>query len=93
MPESFSGANAFCPSCGNVYFKKESWQKLCLRCYLATKGKAAPTATAPAKPEPLIPPDMLRRLIQLCHPDRHGGSECAHKTTQWLLSIREQCTH
>ena len=32
-----------------------------------------------------IPPDMRRRLIQLCHPDRHQGSEASQKATIWLL--------
>jgi hypothetical protein len=41
----------------------------------------------PAKTESL-PADMLRRLLQLCHPDRHGGSEAAHKATTWLLERR-----
>lgn len=35
-----------------------------------------------------IPPDMLKRLIQLAHPDRHGGSEAATRVTQWLLEQR-----
>jgi len=36
-----------------------------------------------------IPPDMLKRLIQLAHPDRHGGSPAANTATQWLLAQRE----
>lgn len=32
--------------------------------------------------------DRIRDLIQLCHPDRHGGSEKANETTKWLLEIR-----
>lgn len=35
-----------------------------------------------------IPPGMLRRLVQLCHPDRHGGSEAANQATAWLLTQR-----
>ena len=35
-----------------------------------------------------IPAEMWRRLVQLCHPDRHGGSEASNKATQWLNSIR-----
>ena len=35
-----------------------------------------------------IPPDMIRRLLQLAHPDKHGGSEAATKATQWLLGQR-----
>lgn len=35
-----------------------------------------------------IEPAMLKRLIQLCHPDRHGGSQAAHTATSWLLEQR-----
>jgi hypothetical protein len=31
---------------------------------------------------------MLRRLIQLCHPDKHGGSAIATEATSWLLKQR-----
>ena len=36
-----------------------------------------------------IPAQMLRRLIQLCHPDRHDGSEASRKATTFLLGLRE----
>ena len=42
-----------------------------------------------AKPAEL-PPDMLRRLVQLCHPDRHDGSEAATLATAWLLEHRRR---
>ena len=41
-----------------------------------------------AKPEG-IPPEMLRRLVRLCHPDRHGSSKAANEATAWLLEQRE----
>ena len=37
---------------------------------------------------PAIPPHVLRRLLWLCHPDRHGDSEAATSATAWLLSQR-----
>lgn len=40
------------------------------------------------KPAQIIPPDMLKTLIALCHPDRHGGKESATRATQFLLSLR-----
>ena len=40
-----------------------------------------------AKPEG-IPPEMLRRLVRLCHPDRHSQSEAANEATAWLLAQR-----
>jgi hypothetical protein len=35
-----------------------------------------------------IPADMLKTLIMLCHPDKHGGKESATRATQYLLSLR-----
>lgn len=36
-----------------------------------------------------IPPDVLKKLLHLAHPDRHGGSKIATEATQWLLKQRE----
>lgn len=38
--------------------------------------------------KPSIPVEMWRRLVQLAHPDRHGGSPAANVATQWLLQVR-----
>lgn len=35
-----------------------------------------------------IPSEMLKRLIMLCHPDRHAGSPMSNQMTQWLLEQR-----
>ena len=32
---------------------------------------------------------QLPRLIQLCHPDKHGNSAAATELTQWLLKLRK----
>lgn len=37
-----------------------------------------------------IPEDKLKRLIMLCHPDRHSGSDAAKEMTQWLLKQRRK---
>lgn len=37
------------------------------------------------KAQPTVPQEMRRRLVQLCHPDRHEGSEASRIATQWLL--------
>lgn len=31
-----------------------------------------------------MPLEVWRRLVQLCHPDKHGGSAAANNATQWL---------
>jgi hypothetical protein len=46
--------------------------------------------TKPHNPSFDIEPEMIRRLLQLCHPDKHNGSESSIKATQWLLSKRNR---
>lgn len=41
-----------------------------------------------AAPRPTFTADMLARLIRLCHPDRHHGSEASNAATAWLLGQR-----
>lgn len=42
-----------------------------------------------AQPEP-IPPDLLKAMLLICHPDRHGNSPAANKATAWLLKQRQR---
>ncbi len=39
-------------------------------------------------PLPTPHKEMWRRLVQLCHPDRHDGSAAAVEATRWLLECR-----
>jgi len=84
----FKPHRATCPSCGGAYLQDQPWKRVCLRCYLRTKAKAAPTARATAPAAEPIPADMLRRLVQLCHPDKHQGSEAATIATRYLLALK-----
>ena len=34
-----------------------------------------------------IPQPMIRRLLQLVHPDKHSGSDAANEVTQWLIGL------
>ena len=52
---------------------------------MAERAKAPP----PRYSSSPIPQEMLRRLIQLAHPDKHSGSEAATKATRWLLEQRQ----
>jgi hypothetical protein len=40
--------------------------------------------------EPDIDAAMVRRLILLCHPDRHDNSTEANEVTGWLLDVRRE---
>jgi hypothetical protein len=36
-----------------------------------------------------IPIDIMKRLILLCHPDKHGNSQASTTVTTWLLNKRK----
>lgn len=40
------------------------------------------------KSQATIEPEMLKRIIMLCHPDKHNNSEASIKATQHLLDMR-----
>ena len=40
--------------------------------------------------ERTIPLEQWRRLVQLCHPDRHSNSEAANQATRWLMEVRPE---
>ena len=76
-----------------------AYKTLCRDCFVAAKRRQEQelreeverlrSAVGRQRPAASIDPDMLRRLPQLCHPDRHGGSALATGVTAWLLSQRE----
>ena len=85
-----------CPSCKTRTFTQDApWKLLCVSCYLA----ANPSKRRTTEPVPVVhagagtEPGMLRRLIQLCHPDRHGNSEAATTATRYLLALRKGVAH
>jgi hypothetical protein len=42
----------------------------------------------PASAEAVIAPQMLARLVRLCHPDKHDNSLASNEATAWLLGQR-----
>ena len=89
MTDTFTPGAAICPSCGAAYLQDEPWKRVCLKCYLKAKGKTyTPPPVRYAVMAAPIEPGMLRRLIQLCHPDRHGNSEASNTATLYLLALK-----
>lgn len=95
---------ATCPDCGERFDKGAPWMKTCTPCWKVAKRaehvelldlreevRELRDAFAEVRAADL-PPDMLARLIRLCHPDKHNGSEAATVATQWLLARREART-
>lgn len=64
----------------------------CLRLQNLVAELRAQLATRPVLDVDLMSElrEMLPRLRQLCHPDRHDGSMAATKASQWLNAIRER---
>lgn len=62
----------------------------CLRLKSQVDELRAQLAARPAFDSALLDElrDMLPRLRQLCHPDRHSGSVAATKASQWLNDLR-----
>ena len=88
MTEFHSGATVTCPTCKTrTFIQDQPWKLVCVTCYLDKKGKTAPAARYAVTAAP-IEQSMLRRLIQLCHPDKHGGSEAANTATRYLLALK-----
>lgn len=73
----------------NGYPRKGEWLRLSVPQWLYDKanGNEPAPATTSNMGAP-IPPDMLKRLIHLCHPDKHGNSQASLLATQWLLEQR-----
>jgi hypothetical protein len=40
--------------------------------------------------EVAIPSAMFKKLLMLCHPDKHGNSELSHEVTRWLIEERKK---
>lgn len=66
-----------------------------LRKWLPPGDQQGWKAKAEAPPEVVISPgaEMLRRLIQLCHPDKHANSQAALLATQYLLDLKAKRKH
>mgnify|MGYP000851059138 FL=1 len=99
---------ATCPECGDRFEKDAPWKKTCMPCWKESKRaehiellelreevaehRRLLSAVLAERKAVSIEPDMLSRLIRLCHPDKHNGSEAANTATQWLLAQREART-
>jgi hypothetical protein len=89
-----------CHHCGDWFRPKFSTAKLCFPCwrkreqalaeYDSLQSEISLLKSMIERRETSIPPEVLNKLIRLCHPDRHGGSKLANETTVWLLEQRSK---
>ncbi|SFM47205.1 hypothetical protein SAMN05421880_11768 [Nitrosomonas nitrosa] len=86
-----------CQLCGEDFYPDQTWKTLCIPCYKLSKQRQEDvvseltrlrTENEELRHRIAIPQDMLKTLILLAHPDRHGNSAASNKATAWLLSQR-----
>jgi flagellar biosynthesis/type III secretory pathway protein FliH len=56
---------------------------------LGGKFKSAPREAAERR-EARLDEHRARQLLQLCHPDKHGGSRAATEVSQWLNAVLKE---
>jgi hypothetical protein len=91
-----------CVNCHERFAARYGYETRCIPCWLRYKygqGAAQPRVeiryVRVEVPDPRLPDledweEMLRRLVVLCHPDRHGGSRLSTEATSWLLEQRKR---
>jgi hypothetical protein len=72
-----------CTECKHQFNTKAAWKTLCLTCYKKLKGYTKPITTTN-----IIDAEMLKRIIYLCHPDKHNQSEVSVIVTKYLLTLK-----
>lgn len=83
-----------CPQCNQEFYRDEHWKRVCLSCFKANKRKERQReeeyrAVEPVKEIEVIPPDVLRKLLYLCHPDKHNNSRVATTMFVWLSELKK----
>ena len=90
-----------CQQCSTLFSiaPDEQWKKICIKCWIKNKKQKEAEEFVNRhfqeqtysfnEPANSIPDEMLRRLIYLCHPDKHNNSEAANAATSWLIKQRK----
>jgi len=77
-----------CKACFIAEKKDEHQQLLNDVVYWQTRCFKAETHLDLNPPAEQFDAGMIKRLIQLCHPDKHGGSDAAKTMTAELLKMK-----
>lgn len=92
--------HTICQLCGEGFYPDQAWKTLCIPCFKLSKQRQGNVVSELTRLRTenhelrqrltvnSIPKDILRALILLAHPDRHGNSPSSNKATAWLLAQR-----
>jgi len=89
-----------CRACYASLAGEPSWKTLCRPCFAESKKREQAelqdevtvlrAEVAALRQRQGIEPQMVRTLLQLCHPDKHNDSPAATRATQYLLSLKRE---
>jgi hypothetical protein len=86
-----------CQICSKPFYADQEWKKICLQCWIDKKYKERNNTEyrrhEPPKQNSLpvsFEDDLIKKLIYLCHPDKHNNSEVANEVTKHLLNLRNK---
>lgn len=82
-----------CIGCGRPIPWEPLWKTMCVDCFKRSRKETKPETTLvwgkPAVPAPQLSPEMISKMLILCHPDRHGDSELSKEVTMFLIKLRK----
>jgi len=93
-----------CSHCGSVFEPKFANAKLCFSCWkkretaleeydeIKSENEWLRRRIAKLETRQGVETSLLKKLIRLCHPDKHGNSDTSNEVTVWLLKQRDQVT-
>lgn len=75
-----------CPECSKYFEQLGDWQVICKSCY--ARAKRVRDADTTDKPSGFfISQELLKKIRQLTHPDRHDASQLANSVTAELNKL------
>lgn len=77
-----------CEKCKRQFLTDQEWKKICIPCYKIIKGHTNNTNNIELMAAGITDTTMLKRIIYLCHPDKHDQSEMSIMVTKYLLTLR-----
>ena len=92
-----------CKQCGKTFYAIEDWKKICVGCYIESKNKEKQynqqynqyqqqnyTFTPKKEEIKQLDTDTIKKLLYLCHPDKHNNSLTSNEMTKFLLKKRDE---
>jgi len=89
-----------CPQCGDTFERgmDERWKRICINCFKENKRGESQRSTKQHYQRPNPKPEVksgqidastLKKLMYLCHPDKHNNSQTSTDMFVWLSNLKK----